>query len=520
MNYFTTRSLSVAVIFNFFLISTSVVLCMDGKGFIVRSPEMSPYRYEQGLSNYSHYLIQRESVDWRSFFGHSEQPKKKIEAYNGPDCISPLSKDLVKSIIIQLQNSKDVESFIKSVRALAKVSKHFNVLVNSPEMTTFLIKLLSEKEKIKERYAAILLGTAGSLNWLQEHSPFKPGTEPITIKEAVKIIIKRYAEKFISRSTIQELLPRFKEDYYNVVFPTNGKTALILGIEYAIGAMGIDEAEGGINTIKALLALGVDPNKPDRDGKLPISYTYMSKCTPLYEIPRLKKIQELLITAGATIPNEALLFDNACEQLEPQRLLTIACFLGSTDLLNKALGKGASANSLNRFDISDVIDARNTDFLKIIVQAGCPLKKILSKDKEDTYNAFCKAVGCKDTHMLEFLILMGLDVNVQKKDIFMGTKSTPLKVAVLLKKPEMIKLLLKAGAELGDITDQWVLDSAKEINQELIPLCLICLDYLDKACNIIKTECDHRFHKACLQDWHQVKAECPACRNALPKKAI
>lgn len=517
MNYFTTKSLSVAVVLNLFLISTSMVLGMDKQGFILKSTEMRPYRYDQGLVNYSHYG--RESVDRLSFWRHIEQPKKKIEAYNGPNCISPLPKDIVSTIINQLlQCSQNVESFIKSVRGLALASKHFNALLNSPEMTNYLIKLLSKKEKIKERYAAILLGTAGALKWLEKHSFFKPGTDPITIKEAVKIIIKRYAGNFISRSTTQELLDRFKEDYYDVAFPTNGKTALILGIEYALGVMGNDKAEEGINTIKALLALGVDPNKPDREGRLPISYTYMHGFTPLYEIPRLKKVQELLIAAGATIPNEALLFDNAIEQLDSQHMLKVACYLASTDLFNKALKKGASVASLNRFDLSNVIDARNIGFLKILIQEKCPLKELLSKDEKDTYNAFLKAIGCKDTQMLELLIKIGLNVNVQDKDIFLGTKSTPLKVAVLFKKPEMMKLLLEAGAELGDVTDQWVLDSAKQLNQELLSTCPICFDFLDKACDITTTKCDHSFHKVCLQKWQEVKAECPTCRNALLKR--
>ena len=45
--------------------------------------------------------------------------------------------------------------------------------------------------------------------------------------------------------------------------------------------------------------------------------------------------------------------------------------------------------------------------------------------------------------------------------------------------------------------------------------CSICLD--DISSNELKTtECDHHFHKDCIENWRRVKNNCPNCRHILP----
>ncbi|CCI43701.1 unnamed protein product [Albugo candida] len=48
--------------------------------------------------------------------------------------------------------------------------------------------------------------------------------------------------------------------------------------------------------------------------------------------------------------------------------------------------------------------------------------------------------------------------------------------------------------------------------------CVICMVELDlEARDYMLAPCDHVFHRECLQNWMQVKMECPTCRCALPE---
>ncbi|KDO17998.1 hypothetical protein SPRG_16480 [Saprolegnia parasitica CBS 223.65] len=48
--------------------------------------------------------------------------------------------------------------------------------------------------------------------------------------------------------------------------------------------------------------------------------------------------------------------------------------------------------------------------------------------------------------------------------------------------------------------------------------CVICMVELDMdARDYMIAPCDHIFHRPCLQEWMQVKMECPTCRCALPE---
>ena len=46
--------------------------------------------------------------------------------------------------------------------------------------------------------------------------------------------------------------------------------------------------------------------------------------------------------------------------------------------------------------------------------------------------------------------------------------------------------------------------------------CSICLDDMFNT-DTIALECNHRFHKKCINDWFKEKHDCPQCRKyALP----
>ena len=44
--------------------------------------------------------------------------------------------------------------------------------------------------------------------------------------------------------------------------------------------------------------------------------------------------------------------------------------------------------------------------------------------------------------------------------------------------------------------------------------CIICLDKNKK--NLIKTKCNHYYHKECIKKWCEISNTCPACRFINP----
>mmetsp|Transcript_7369 Transcript_7369/g.20620 ORF Transcript_7369/g.20620 Transcript_7369/m.20620 type:complete len:508 (-) Transcript_7369:108-1631(-) len=47
--------------------------------------------------------------------------------------------------------------------------------------------------------------------------------------------------------------------------------------------------------------------------------------------------------------------------------------------------------------------------------------------------------------------------------------------------------------------------------------CVICMSEIDpEDANRVATPCSHNFHRACLEQWMDVKMECPTCRMTLP----
>jgi len=63
--------------------------------------------------------------------------------------------------------------------------------------------------------------------------------------------------------------------------------------------------------------------------------------------------------------------------------------------------------------------------------------------------------------------------------------------------------------ELSDIKlEDFIIEFKEEIVNEICP---ICQDTMES--NYVKTNCNHYFHRDCIQDWLNVKIECPLCKN-------
>ena len=55
------------------------------------------------------------------------------------------------------------------------------------------------------------------------------------------------------------------------------------------------------------------------------------------------------------------------------------------------------------------------------------------------------------------------------------------------------------------------------MNKE-IPICSICLEEIwnGKVQLTVMTDCGHRYHKECLDNWLKIKENCPLCREKIP----
>ena len=45
--------------------------------------------------------------------------------------------------------------------------------------------------------------------------------------------------------------------------------------------------------------------------------------------------------------------------------------------------------------------------------------------------------------------------------------------------------------------------------------CSICLEEFKKDEEVIKIECQHYFHRTCIEDWFNINITCPLCRLCL-----
>ena len=48
---------------------------------------------------------------------------------------------------------------------------------------------------------------------------------------------------------------------------------------------------------------------------------------------------------------------------------------------------------------------------------------------------------------------------------------------------------------------------------DIASICLLCTNEFKNPEQVIRTYCDHNFHKICLKEWHSKDANCPSCKT-------
>lgn len=51
------------------------------------------------------------------------------------------------------------------------------------------------------------------------------------------------------------------------------------------------------------------------------------------------------------------------------------------------------------------------------------------------------------------------------------------------------------------------------VTQPIDSECSICLDQNEEEW--VKTKCEHKFHKKCIEEWYKIKDKCPICRETM-----
>lgn len=71
------------------------------------------------------------------------------------------------------------------------------------------------------------------------------------------------------------------------------------------------------------------------------------------------------------------------------------------------------------------------------------------------------------------------------------------------------------------LTKQEIQKLPHSIHQNLEPYpCLICLENIYPATEMIQLKCGHCFHIDCVQNWLKVKATCPTCRLSVRNTSV
>ena len=90
----------------------------------------------------------------------------------------------------------------------------------------------------------------------------------------------------------------------------------------------------------------------------------------------------------------------------------------------------------------------------------------------------------------------------------MGSNHSSQSKSILVKNKETS--LREVSREIRNDTE-CLLDELDELNG-----CSICLDTIEiDEKEIIKTDCNHYFHKECLKEWFSKSLSCPLCRKDL-----
>lgn len=185
-----------------------------------------------------------------------------------------------------------------------------------------------------------------------------------------------------------------------------------------------------------LIDIGVDVNATNTNGDTPLLFAAMR--SNLVTVNRL-------IDAGADI-NVA--------NIEGETPLMFAAMRGNLDVINRLIDAGADVNArdnngetsliaaafLERFDILDRLIDAGAD-INIKDNDGCTALYALCLMNKDAIHYNCCS---KTVKSIKKLIEIGADVNAKRRDISL------LSAAVTSKNDELVDILLRAGADIGD----------------------------------------------------------------------
>jgi len=134
-------------------------------------------------------------------------------------------------------------------------------------------------------------------------------------------------------------------------------------------------------------------------------------------------------------------------------------------------------------------------------------------------------VGISASRTLELLYLWGCPRNIFSGDAYPQLPGSPSTsfciVAVLLQVFQVVIMLLqrKWGARwfVPWRCMPWAYSYHGATMAEPGTECVICMVEIEpEAARHVTAPCNHRFHRHCLEQWMDVKMECPTCRAALP----
>ena len=234
--------------------------------------------------------------------------------------------------------------------------------------------------------------------------------------------------------------------------------------------------------------------------------------------------------------------------------LYAACKKGHNKIVELLLAKRADVNKVNTNTKEDTplyaaCEEGHNEIVELLLDKEANVNHVNNDNKYTPLSIACKNGNVKN---VELLLANGADVNHADND-----NNTPLHIAcqecrvvivyMLVKKGANVSQKNKDGKDPSDIREEkqnemdldyggpdddeyrkrtYLGDEryAPKIIQEILELsiyyegqnesCSICLEQLGTI-DVVKTNCDHYFHKSCLEKWMKQKNICPLCNNYL-----
>ncbi len=188
---------------------------------------------------------------------------------------------------------------------------------------------------------------------------------------------------------------------------------------------------------KMLLEAGADPNKSDKEGRLPLpmildpldNYYLMERKADVY------KVMTMLVKAGADVNNKG----DWCFDFP----LSSICEHGEAEHVKLLLDAGAKVNAVNTeyhrsFPLRNAVSNGKTDIVKLLLAAGADVNHA----DEDGDTALHSAAYTGNAECAKLLIEAKADVNKKNKKGL-----SPLDIVTERKYTEIAEILKQAGAK-------------------------------------------------------------------------